>query len=622
MDSEIATLLNTKKLTPVHEALLNYVEERLKESRLMMAKQYTEWDLRHETYRRRRPTDKNDVEALKQGLPRKVVVPMTYSLVNTFVAFGYTLFTQKERFYEFRGIEDRDKAMRECAEALIERDMKFSDEKKLLVQSLMNIARFSVACEVESWEKDHVWLPVQETTPEPTFAGRPTGQATVTTKLEKVLRREGNSVRTVSPYHIFTDAGYHITDWRKGQFVAWDEPYDKGALKQMEQDGLCTGIEFIEDYDSSVVVSSNRTKSRVAGVDFARPDKKQTAVCVTKLVIDLAPNEIKGRDGTTLGPDTVRHKWLLWIANDRRIIRAEPQTNLHGQFPVSMSFFEPDMHDDCLNSLSYIVDDLQGLVSWFMNSRMAAVSRTVDTQVIIDPLGINVDDVNSRQRVIRMQKAAAGKDVRRFFSQLEIKDSTQGHVGDMTNLIQLMQLISGVNDNAMGQYNGGRRSATEARSVMNGAAARMKMVFDVMWGMHYVPQANRLLINTRQEISPEEFENVCGPEKAVYFDQFKSTPQQLARSYDFVAFDGTLPSEKMFIAQQLMEVFSLIMTNPANAAMFNMDPNLVLKEAMELRGLGRGNQFAYQQVPQTLLTMLAAQNGPTNDTPVPGNAPA
>ena len=44
-----------------------------------------------------------------------------------------------------------------------------------------------------------------------------------------------------------------------------------------------------------------------------------------------------------------------------------------------------------------------------------------------------------------------------------------------------MEVVTGVNANAMGQYNSGRRSASEARVVTAGAAGRMKMHGQLIW---------------------------------------------------------------------------------------------------------------------------------------------
>ena len=54
---------------------------------------------------------------------------------------------------------------------------------------------------------------------------------------------------------------------------------------------------------------------------------------------------------------------------------------------------------------------------------------------------------------------------------------------------------------------------------------------------------------------------------------FQSTPQDIAAGEDFFVFDGTLPSEKAFLAQSLQEMFMQILANPQVAQTLGFDGN-------------------------------------------------
>ena len=582
-----------------------------------MCRHYDDWDKMHETYMHRRSPDKNDVEAVRAGLPRKIVLPLATSQVLTGVAFAYMLLNQRENFYEFTGTDDTDRTFNEVSTMCVQSDLNYNNHKQLQLQSLMNLFRFGMFCEVDSWETEYEYLPIETVEAPPIYQGQPVGESVVTTKVEKVVIREGNKIRSISPYRVFPDSNFHISDWRNGSFIAWDDSFGRDALWCMEQNGDLIGTEHIKKYTIERLYTNGRAKSRISGIDLQNPEKSDV-VCVTTMVVRLTPSQVKGNDGVALGNEDHNHRWLVWIANDDRIVRAEPLPNLHAQYPASLGMFLPDQHESVLNSLSRLSNDFQGLVSWLLNSRMAAVSRTIEPQAIVDPMGINMDDLNARARLLRLRKEAGGKDVRRYYMPLEVRDTTQGHVGDMQNLIQLMQMVTGVNDNALGQVASGRRSATENRAANSGAASRLKMVLDVVWGMAYQPQANRLLTNHRQSATMESLATIVGDQRAAeVFELFKSTPQKLARSYDFVTYDGSLPSEKLFLAQQLQELLALLIGNPLAAAGFNMDPNKVQREIMELRGLGRGGQYAFDQVPQSLIAALEMQHGTPGQPPAP-----
>lgn len=617
LSSHIVKHFSEERKSPLHDALLKVCLDKLKGSREYMGRHYDDWDKMHETYMHRRAPDKNDVEAVRAGLPRKIVLPLATSQVLTGVAFSYMLLNQRENFYEFKGTDDSDRALNEVCTMSVQSDLNYNNHKQLQMQSLLNLFRFGMFCEVDSWETEYEYIPIDTVEQPPRYMGQPVGDETVVTKVEKVVTREGNRIRSISPYRVFPDSNFHLSDWKEGTFIAWDDSYSREALWSMEQNGDVVGTEHIQKYTVERLHTYGRSKSRISGIDLQNPQKSDV-VCVTTMVVRLTPSQIKGNDGTKLSDEQYCHRWLVWIANDDRIIRAEPLPNLHAQYPVSLGMFLPDQHECVLNSLSRLANDFQGLVSWLLNSRMAAVSRTIEPQAIVDPMGINMDDLNARARLLRLRKEAGGKDVRRYYMPLEVRDTTQGHVGDMNNLIQLMQMVTGVNDNALGQVAAGRRSATENRAANSGAASRLKMVLDVVWGMAYQPQANRLLTNHRQSATMESLATIVGEQRAMeVFEAFKSEPRKLARSYDFVTYDGSLPSEKLFLAQQLQELLALLIGNPLAAAGFNMDPNKVQKEIMELRGLGRGGQYAFDQVPQGLIAALQMQHGTPEQQPAP-----
>lgn len=622
MDQQIKDILKDEQLSPLHKALFDFVEKKLKKSRAKMQGYYAVWDAAHNVYLHDRKPDKEDVEAVKQGLPRKITVPLTSSQILTGVAFGYMLLTQRPRFYEYDPTEDADRPVRECGEILVQRDNDDTLYKKRLFQFLLNIFIYGIAVEKDCWEERYVYMPVDQPQAAPSYVGpdgqpRPTGEATTTRVVQKLLQKQGNNIRTISPYSVYTDPGFHISDYARGSFVATDDEYNKGTLAQMESEGTVVGVDYIAAYNYSTIREYTRTDSRFSFNTREFDSNKVETIVVTEWIGKLNPAKIEA-DGKKLGEDSVEHNWLVWIANDNRIIRAEPMTYVHGQYPITIGMFLPDQHSILLNSLPMQIGDLQELTSWFMNSRMAAVSRTVDNQVVADPVGIELADVVNRSRVIRMTKQGSGKDVRRYLQQLEIRDTTTGHVNDMAGLVDLTKQTSGITDNMMGQFSGGRRSATEARSVNNGASARMTLVFDIVWSMAFGPQSNRLLLNHRQSISPEEFAIVCGEENMQYFEAFKAPLELLVRSYDYTAYDGTLPSDKIFLAQSLQEIFSLLISNPVASTMFNIDPNKVLKDIGTLKGIGQFGNYTFtpedaQRMMALQAQQQAAQNGPTTN---------
>lgn len=604
--------------SPFHAYLRGLLVGKVNASRGVMSRYYGEWDANRTAYSSRKITDKDDAEALKVGLPSKVALPLSYAQVNVFVAFLYGLFTQRERFYEFTAIESEDHKLREYCELVVQQNMLRNRSKEKLFQNLLNVGRFGLGVEIDYWTTQNEYVPVQSMGTAQTIGGVAVEDAPLVTSIQRVTKFEGTCIETVSPYRFFPDASVDLHEWRNGSYVAWESEWTVDALKQLEREGIVYGVDRVKPLDAAKRNLRGRADQqavRYRSADMKTYDEGKT-ICVTQCVWKVAAASVT-HEGVSLGPENEPMRWLFWIANDDRVIRAEPLPNVHCDWPVSVSMFAPDMHDELMTSLSTVSRDIQSLVAWLLNSRMAAVSRTVDCQFIADPTGINLDDLKNRYRVIRMQKTAVNRDIRRMLQQVQVTDTTTGHVGDMSTLTGLMQMVTGINDNVTGQYHSGRRSAAESRVVTNASASRVKLVGDLMWAAHYQPQANRVLTNARQALSEEMFVRLCGKESQASFQAFRSTPEQLAAQYDYVVFDGTLPSDKQFMAQQLMEVFGMLISNPTASAAFNMDPNRVFQDVMRLRGFGSGTQYGFEQMPETLIAALAMQQGQQQPAPTP-----
>jgi hypothetical protein len=196
--------------------------------------------------------------------------------------------------------------------------------------------------------------------------------------------------------------------------------------------------------------------------------------------------------------------------------------------------------------------------------------------------------------------------VDKWLKQLQISDVTQGHLNDADILGKIMQSVTGVNDNLMGQYNQGRRSAQEARTVLSGAAGRMKLHGALIWDSGCAPIGRMMLSNSRQSLSVDEFLAVIGKpdpndpqavqEMQARYDTFKGTPEEVVRGADYFTFDSTLQSEKGFMAQSLQDLLAAILqSDPTSAASLARDinPSKIVEEIQYLRGAGNIKRFKY-----------------------------
>jgi hypothetical protein len=174
---------------------------------------------------------------------------------------------------------------------------------------------------------------------------------------------------------------------------------------------------------------------------------------------------------------------------------------------------------------------------------------------------------------------------------------TAGVMQDVSVLKELLESVTGVSAQMQGQYSQGRRSATQDRVVAQGASARAKSTLSSIWDTSFEPLGRQFIANNRQEMSMEDFQSILGegpfgPSGDMTLDQlyamFKADPVAIAKSEEFFIFDGTLPSEKAFLAQSLQEIFIQITQNPIIMQVLGYGPEqmrYIFDEIYELRGL-------------------------------------
>jgi hypothetical protein len=215
---------------------------------------------------------------------------------------------------------------------------------------------------------------------------------------------------------------------------------------------------------------------------------------------------------------------------------------------------------------------------------------------------------------IYLRKGANAAMMERAIRPLDVNDVTRTHFQDAEILNKIIQTVTGVNENAMGSYNAGRRSATEARVVTQGAAGRMKMHGQLIWESSLGRLGRLMLSNDRQSLSLESFQSIVGDDPMIQqrYELFKGKPADIISGNDFFTFDSTLQSEKGFIAQSLQELLVAVINNLVSAQMLDLDPRAMLQEIQYLRGAGSVNRFSLSK------QVASGQQPPLPPAIVPG----
>ena len=614
MDPIIQAELELEQPTEFHRALLVHVKSLVDSSRKKMSEFYDMWDHADEVYRGIRQSDKQDVHAKERDEPVKMVVPITYSQINTFVAFCISLYTQRERLFELVGRGEEDHRAAKVGEALLARDLTYNVFETILHQFLLDIARFGVGilktCWVRHTKKGMVPMPVPGMK---LFGAQITEDTTVGVE-QDIVTYLGNQILSVSPYRFFPDVRLPIQRFQEGEFVASETEYTLATLRQMAHEGEVAGVRWVKPFSMSDY-NARGYPTRMSGMLPARPEDQLSVspssggmVLLTEVQVSLVPSEFKV-NGKPMGEEDYPVKWVVWYVNDKRIVKAEPLGYDHNDYTYDVAEFSPDIHKLINDGLAGTIDQLQSVITWLINSHITSVRKVIQNYLIVDPSGVELKDLQERKPLIRLRSDRAGTGVDKWVKQLAVADVTASHIRDSNELQSVVQLVTGINDNALGQFFTGRRSATEARNVNSAAAARLKLPALLIFRNALEPLARKMLSNHQQGLDVEQYVAVLGElaDQSDYQQFTKVTRQDLVGNYDFEVFDGTLPTERAQQAMALQEFLAQFMNNPETVMMLGYDPKKIVEEWLELRGIRNPKRFLMNQVrAQEMIAQMAA----------------
>jgi len=393
----------------------------------------------------------------------------------------------------------------------------------------------------------------------------------------------------------------------------------------MERDGNLVGVKYVMPFDSKAwSVRKQGTVLRDVDPQIQRRGKNTDdyMVCLTTVQQKIVPKDYELSDSED------EEIWVFTVANDNRILSADPLNAPHNEFTYDLLTMSPDQHVDLSDSLSMLIDPLQEVITWLMNARIAAVRQNVDGRFVVDPNYVDIATLTAGNKYIMLKKNAPfNQGVGAFIHQLKTVDPTVTHMQDAETLMRMMQIVSGVNENSMGQVASGRRSATENRAANAGAASRMKLVAATVWIDGLAPQGRKMLLNARQDLQLETFEKIMGDTALEDWNLFHvENPVELIGNEDYFMFDGTLQSEKGYMAQSLQELVGTLASNPEVLASTNLDLAAMIKEIQYLRGLKNLERFEKPPQPMipngTLPTVPTTEQGGIEQPPVIPGTPA
>jgi hypothetical protein len=435
----------------------------------------------------------------------------------------------------------------------------------------------------------------------------------------------GNLIQTVTPFHFFPDPRLPLTRFQEGEFCASEDEYGRTQMKQFEKDGNAAGVKYIPDIKKDMIENRsgfgfmNDTDDQVRNMGG-----KANTVILTEIQVWLNPKEtmFNGQPLDAERDEDVRY--LVWYANDARLVRLEPYDYPYTGFGYAVSQFEEDQINFINDGMADVLGPMQDVIDWMINSRITSVRKVIGNQLVVDPKGINIEDLRQRKPVLRLQPAVQGQGVDKWIKQLPLQDVTAGHLQDVALLDSYCKSATGITENLLGQFASGRRSAREAMNVNSNAVARVMSIVEAVWASALLPLGRQMLDNLRAGVDENVIVRTVGmsgaQENAAGIQAFMVvTPDQLVGSYDFLLFDGTLPSQRALMAQGLQELLAMVTSNPELGLVLGYDPTLLMGEILELRGIRNANRFKLTpDKAQALIGLVQSARNAMAPQPAPG----
>jgi hypothetical protein len=624
----------------LHNHVKDAIGDRFDLSRIKLATRFTKWRQSEDLFmfyvketdaeaKRRR-----ERENLGKQTFSTIYVPYSYASLLSAFTYWSAVFLSRNPVFQFTGRNSGGQAKVQAVEALIDYQVQVGAMLVPLYLWLMDTGKYGVGILANDWVEEHDVITRPTKVPK-LFNGVPIpGEYEDDVIYERNLRYKGNRVFNIRPYDFLPDPQVSFVNLQKGEFcgrvvpLSWNDVLRRSTLPP--EDGGYFNIEALRKHASSV----HHLRDRESGsAQMELPDDETflwrrnqdwtrstgdiptpRRIEAVEMVIELVPNQWK------LGKSTYPEKWAFTVGNREVIIGARPLGAKHGLFPYFIQSLEPDSYSFASRGMLELLKPLNDTLTWLFNSRMYNVRANNVGQYAIDPSRYVIKDIDGEPgKLIRLRPEYYGTDTKLGINPIPVVDVTLNHFKDASSVMELMQRVSGVNDNQQGVvFQGGRKTATEVRSSTQFGLNRLRTVSEFNSALGWGPLAQVLLQNT-QQYQDEALEVKVAGSLLRKAQTIKVSPEDIAGFYDYVPVDGTLPIDRFAQANLWKELLIAIQSIPQVAMRYDIAG--IFAWMAQIAGLKNIDQFEIQAVPdQMLMNEVAKGNMAPNGTrgTVPG----
>ncbi len=621
----------------LHKRILNALLSRYDMAQRELAKKDAAWKEADDLFAAYIP--KTDADLLRKSNYSKgkpdfvtIVVPYGYAIAMAGHTYQSSVFLSRNPIFQYQGRHGESEEQTQATEAIIDYQVQVGGMQVPLYHWLLDPWKYGYGI-IHNWWEETTQTVSEIVEEEVTVLGlKIPGKRHKVTRTRDVRGYVGNKICNISPRDFFHDPRVPLIDFQRGEFAGHGYAISYNEILAGEQGGVYYNSKFCKGTTQNTTFQGSTDNPEVRGnipiieqnwletQDFPNENHSQITISIT-----LTPQEWGLGDGKKF------EKWVFTIIDRRVIIMSRPRGELHNRFPYDIQQYEVNAYDYTSRGMLEMIDPLNKVLSWTVNSRLANIRNSLANQWVIDPSKISMTDFErgGPGLAVRLKPSAYGTDVRSALMQFPVMDVTQGNFQDFKLVTEIIQRAFGVNENIMGSpASGGRKTWGEIRSANTSSINRLKTQTEYNSALGWSPFSQVLVQNSQQYYQSQENFQLTVRLVGDLVDTIQDAAQRyrrldaesIAGFYDFVPVDGTLPVDR-FAQAMLWKDLIFGMQKAGIAQAYNM-PNLFAWVA-RLAGAKEINRFKLQVLPPGAAPPAGAMNIgalPGAGATPPGNA--
>ncbi len=509
------------------------------------------------------PSDRTSSGGYQYPFEENIVAPFTFSIIQTIKSYLLAVFTQRYPVFEVRPLDGTNEERARLVEALLDYYFRLQQGINILDNFLLDTLRYGIGILKCVWERR-----VERKRYKRELMGFEWEE------VEDSIVYEGPRTINVDPFSFYPDPRVSLARFQEGQFVGHLLYVPWWWLKVKEQQGVYVDVDKVAPFTSAILNTLSTTPPfNVIGVpDWlptdARELRPQGMVMLQELWVRLIPSEYGLSDSNDV------EMWIIVMANQNRIIRAEPSPYSHDRFPFIVGLYLPDVHMNDPVGLVELLMPLQDICSWLINSHVENVKKVLNEIIVYDPSRVDPRDMEKwgPGMIIPLRPEAYGSPVTDALYQVPVQLFTTQHLNTLELVLDYMQRLSGASDVLMGMFPATKRTATETAHVTQMGANRLQMLAQSLSAMAIIPWAEMQLALLQQFLTHPIAVRLLGIPAMVKLvgTVLEVNPSDIQGRYYFPLHDGTAPLDPQKNADLWLQIFELVGRVPSLSERFDI----------------------------------------------------